>query len=118
MIRYYEVYCDVEPKRNALTEANEQLREAKERLSGIVRKVSRLEATLQDLTSQYEEAVEEKVRCEAAADKTNQIISLANRLVNGLASEKIYTVVESEWEAVGGGSDEGWILDRHPLATS
>merc|ERR1712155_277461 len=53
VIRYYEVYCHVEPKRNALREANEQLREAKERLSGIVRKVSRLEATLQDLTSQY-----------------------------------------------------------------
>ena len=89
MVRYYEVYCDVEPKRNALKAANEQLREAKERLEGIVNTVIRLEATLKDLTSQYEEAVDEKVRCQESADKTNKIISLANRLVNGLASENV-----------------------------
>ena len=89
VVRYYEVYCDVEPKRNALKAANEQLREAKERLEGIVNTVIRLEATLKDLTSQYEEAVDEKVRCQESADKTNKIISLANRLVNGLASENV-----------------------------
>ena len=52
-------------------------------------KVAWLEAALANLTGQYEAAMEEKVKCQEAADKTAQVISVANRLVTGLASENI-----------------------------
>ena len=89
VIKYYAVFCDVEPKRNALKQANLQLEEAQEKLAGIVKEVHDLELTLVNLTNQYESAVDEKVKCEEAADKTNKVISLANRLINGLASENV-----------------------------
>lgn len=41
------------------------------------------------LLAAFQEAVNEKMKCQAEADATNQTIDLANRLVNGLASEKI-----------------------------
>lgn len=40
IIRFYEVYCDVEPKRKALAAANAELAAAEEKLSGIKRKVA------------------------------------------------------------------------------
>ena len=89
IIKFYEVYCDVEPKRRALEEANRQLAEAQAKLEGIINKVADLEATLNDLTTQYKEAIDAKVRCQQEADATSATISLANRLVNGLASEKV-----------------------------
>lgn len=49
------------------------------------------------LTSQFEEALAEKQACEAEEEKTLQAIDLANRLVNGLASENSrwkYTVAK------------------------
>ena len=48
-----------------------------------------LEATLSKLTSDYQHAIDEKVRCQQEADATAKTIALANRLVNGLASEKV-----------------------------
>ena len=89
IVKFYEVYCDVEPKRKALEEANQQLADAETKLASIIEKVSELESTLAALTKQYEEAVEEKVRCQEQADQTSNTISLANRLVGGLASENI-----------------------------
>ena len=89
VIKFYEVYCDVEPKRKALAAANKQLQEAQATLQGIVDQVAKLENTLQQLTDQYTVAVEAKVRCQQEADATGATISLANRLVGGLASEKV-----------------------------
>jgi hypothetical protein len=39
IIKFYEVYCDVEPKRQALFQANADLAAAQEKLSIIKRKV-------------------------------------------------------------------------------
>lgn len=39
IIKFYEVFCDVEPKRKALAHANAELAAAQEKLSGIKRKV-------------------------------------------------------------------------------
>ena len=89
VVKFYEVYCDVEPKRRALQEANAQLQEAEDRLSRIKVRVAELEAVLQKLTEQYKEAISDKVRCQEEADATNATISLANRLVGGLASENV-----------------------------
>ena len=52
-------------------------------------KVADLEKTLEDLTRKYTVAVEAKVKCQQEADATGATISLANRLVGGLASEKV-----------------------------
>ena len=89
IVKFYEVYCDVEPKRRALEEANQQLADAETKLASIIAKVADLEETLAELTSQYEAAVEEKIKCQELADSTSSTISLANRLVGGLASENI-----------------------------
>ena len=40
IIKFYEVYCDVEPKRQALFQANVELAAAQEKLSIIKRKVT------------------------------------------------------------------------------
>ena len=89
ILKFYEVYCDVAPKRKALDEANQQLFDAQTKLQGIIDKVAQLEATLVELTNQYTMAIEAKVKCQTEADATSATISLADRLVNGLASEKI-----------------------------
>lgn len=39
IIRFYEVYCDVEPKRKALEEANNELAAARARLAAIIAKI-------------------------------------------------------------------------------
>ena len=49
----------------------------------------KLEEALQKLTENYQKAIDEKVRCQQEADATNKTISLANRLVGGLSSEKV-----------------------------
>ena len=87
--KFYEVYCEVEPKRRALNDANQMLQDAQTRLSNLVSKVAQLEETLADLTRRYTVAVEAKVKCQQEADATGATISLANRLVGGLASEKV-----------------------------
>ena len=89
ILKFYAVYCDVAPKRKALEEANQQLFDAQTKLQGIIDKVAQLEETLVTLTNQYKAAIEAKVKCQAEADATSATISLADRLVNGLASEKI-----------------------------
>ena len=89
IIRFYEVYCDVEPKRRALEDANAELIAAKDSLKAVKQKVQDLEATLKKLTDDYQRAIDEKMRCQKEADETTKTIQLANRLVGGLASEKV-----------------------------
>ncbi|XP_035168476.1 LOW QUALITY PROTEIN: dynein heavy chain 17, axonemal [Oxyura jamaicensis] len=89
IVRFYEVYCDVEPKRQALEEANAELAEAQEKLSRIKNKIADLNANLATLTAQFEKATAEKIKCQQEADATNRVITLANRLIGGLASENV-----------------------------
>ncbi|XP_030631015.1 dynein heavy chain 17, axonemal-like [Chanos chanos] len=89
IVKFYEVYCDVEPKRQALAQANAELAAAQDKLSVIKSKIEQLNANLAKLTSEFEKATADKLKCQEEADATNQTISLANRLVGGLASEKI-----------------------------
>ncbi|XP_075210990.1 dynein heavy chain at 93AB [Lycorma delicatula] len=89
IIKFYEVYCDVEPKRKALAQANADLAQAQERLMVIKQKVASLEEQLAKLTADFEQATSEKLRCQEEADATNRTIQLANRLVGGLGSENV-----------------------------
>ncbi|KAI5645013.1 dynein heavy chain and region d6 of dynein motor domain-containing protein [Phthorimaea operculella] len=89
IIKFYEVFCDVEPKRKALAAANAELAAASEKLSNIKAMVAALEEKLANLTADFEKATSEKMKCQKEADATNRTIQLANRLVNGLASENV-----------------------------
>ena len=89
IVNFYEVYCEVEPKRKALADANAELQAAQDKLAAVKAKVVKLEETLAKLTSDYQKAIDEKMKCQQEADETAKTINLANRLVNGLASEKV-----------------------------
>lgn len=89
IIKFYEVFCDVEPKRRALQQANAELAAAQDKLSLIKRKVQSLEEQLSKLTADFEQATADKLRCQREADATQATIQLANRLVGGLASENV-----------------------------
>lgn len=71
---FYRVYCDVEPKRLALAQANADLAAAVDKLSGIQTKIKDLEEVLDKLTADFERATTEKLRCQQQADATNRTI--------------------------------------------
>ncbi|XP_068619246.1 dynein beta chain, ciliary-like [Battus philenor] len=89
IIKFYDVYVVVEPKRRALNAANAELQAARDKLAFLTDRIKELEEMLEELLKAFQEAVNEKTKCQAEADATNMTIDLANRLVNGLASEKI-----------------------------
>ncbi|XP_047455882.1 dynein axonemal heavy chain 11 [Mugil cephalus] len=88
IVRYYEIYCEVIPKRRALSQANAELETATAKLSAVQKKLADLDASLQSLTAQFEKATAEKISCQEEVTRTTQTIELANRLVKGLVSEK------------------------------
>lgn len=89
IVGYYRVYCDVEPKRGALETANSVLAASQAKLAEIQAKIADLNNNLNELRMKYEKAVSDKLKCEEDAKRTQETIVLANRLVGGLASEKI-----------------------------
>lgn len=89
ILKYYEVFCDVAPKRMALNKANAELQAAKDKLNAVEKKVSDLQAQLKILTDEFDAAAAAKAKCEQEAQQTAYTINLANRLVGGLSSEKI-----------------------------
>ena len=89
IVAYYRIFCDVEPKRLALKAANDELAAAQDKLSKIQSKLKALNDNLAGLTREFEEATSAKLKCQQEAEETAQTISLANRLVGGLGSEKV-----------------------------
>ncbi|XP_056405417.1 dynein axonemal heavy chain 9 [Hyla sarda] len=89
IVKFYEVYCEVEPKRQALNKANAELAAAEEKLSTIKAKIALLNENLAKLTDKFQKATADKLKCQQEADATALTISLANRLVGGLASENV-----------------------------
>ncbi|XP_043931285.1 dynein axonemal heavy chain 11-like [Protopterus annectens] len=89
IIRFHEVYCEVELKRKALSQANSDLVVAAEKLEVIRKKLAELDTSLATLTAAFEKATAEKIRCQEEVNRTNKTIELANRLVKGLESENV-----------------------------
>ncbi|XP_032430935.1 dynein axonemal heavy chain 9 [Xiphophorus hellerii] len=89
IVKFYEVYCEVEPKRQALRKANAELAAAQEKLTAIKRKINHLNENLAKLMAKFEKATADKVKCQQEAESTARTISLANRLVGGLAAENV-----------------------------
>lgn len=48
-----------------------------------------MDANLAELTAEFEAATAEKLKCQQQAESTALTITLANRLVGGLASENV-----------------------------
>ncbi|EHB17858.1 Dynein heavy chain 11, axonemal [Heterocephalus glaber] len=69
IVKFYEVYCDVEPKRQALAQANLDLAAATEKLVAIRKKLGDLDQHLRRLTASFEKATAEKVRCQEESEK-------------------------------------------------
>uniref|UniRef100_A0A8C0T4D9 Dynein axonemal heavy chain 9 n=1 Tax=Canis lupus familiaris TaxID=9615 RepID=A0A8C0T4D9_CANLF len=89
IVRFYEVFCDVEPKRQALSRATSDLTAAQEKLAAVKAKIAHLNENLAKLTAKFEKATADKLKCQQEAEVTAGTISLANRLVGGLASENV-----------------------------
>ncbi|KAF0872636.1 DYH9 protein, partial [Crocuta crocuta] len=89
IVKFYEVFCDVEPKRQALARATSDLTAAQEKLAAIKAKIAHLNENLAKLTAKFEKATADKLRCQQEAEATASTISLADRLVRGLASENV-----------------------------
>ncbi|XP_029686913.1 dynein axonemal heavy chain 9 isoform X2 [Takifugu rubripes] len=89
IVKFYEVYCKVEPKRQALNKANAELAVAQEKLSAIKTKINQLNKNLAKLTTNFKKATADKLNCQQEAESTAYTISLANRLVGGLALENV-----------------------------
>ncbi|XP_015187538.1 PREDICTED: dynein beta chain, ciliary-like [Polistes dominula] len=79
----------VKPLRAALAQANAELKAAMDRLHYLRSRLNELQKVLDVLSEKMEIALAEKQKCQDEADATALTIDLANRLVNGLASEKI-----------------------------
>ncbi|XP_068120654.1 dynein axonemal heavy chain 9 isoform X2 [Hyperolius riggenbachi] len=82
IVKFYEVYCEVEPKRQALNKANADLAAAEEKLANIKAKIALLNENLAKLTAKFEKATADKLKCQQEADATALTINLANRLSN------------------------------------
>uniref|UniRef100_A0AAV2JVC4 Uncharacterized protein n=1 Tax=Knipowitschia caucasica TaxID=637954 RepID=A0AAV2JVC4_KNICA len=89
IVKFYQVYCEVEPKRQALSKANLELASAQDKLCTIKNKIKVLDENLSKLTAKFEKATADKLKCQQEADATERTITLANRLVGGLASENV-----------------------------
>uniref|UniRef100_A0A671Z136 Dynein, axonemal, heavy polypeptide 9 like n=1 Tax=Sparus aurata TaxID=8175 RepID=A0A671Z136_SPAAU len=89
IIRFHEVFCEVEMKRMCLSQANADLAEAAEKLEAIRKKLAELDSNLETLTTAFEKATSEKLRFQEEVNRTNKTIELANRLVKGLESENV-----------------------------
>ncbi|XP_043973511.1 dynein axonemal heavy chain 11 isoform X1 [Gambusia affinis] len=88
IVRYYEIYCEVIPKRSALSQANAELEMETAKLMVLQKKLTDLDANLQSLTAQFERATTEKISCQEEVTQTTQTVEMANRLVKGLMEEK------------------------------
>uniref|UniRef100_A0A8C4HI55 Dynein, axonemal, heavy polypeptide 9 like n=1 Tax=Dicentrarchus labrax TaxID=13489 RepID=A0A8C4HI55_DICLA len=89
IIRFHEVFREVEMKRMCLSQANADLAEAAEKLEVIRKKLTELDGSLETLTTAFEKATSEKLRFQEEVNRTNKTIELANRLVKGLESENV-----------------------------
>ncbi|KAL5110547.1 Dynein beta chain ciliary [Taenia crassiceps] len=96
ILKFHDVFLEVKPKRDALDAANEELRQATEKLQGLQDKVRVLEESLNKLTAEFRAATEEKLRCQKMADDTALTLDLANRLVSGFSDEKVRWAQEVE----------------------
>eukprot|EP00931_Biecheleriopsis_adriatica_P017411 TRINITY_DN1250_c0_g1_i8.p1 TRINITY_DN1250_c0_g1~~TRINITY_DN1250_c0_g1_i8.p1 ORF type:complete len:2173 (-),score=601.12 TRINITY_DN1250_c0_g1_i8:164-6553(-) len=89
IIMYYDVVVQVEPKRNALREATETLNNANTRLAEVKALVAELETNLAKLMKEFDKAMAEKNALMADAEKCQNKLNMAQRLVGALAANGV-----------------------------
>lgn len=77
----------VEPKRQALREANEQLSTANTRLDIVLKQVAELQARLDQLNKEFAQANAEKQEALDSVARGEKKLNLAQRLTTALSSE-------------------------------
>jgi dynein heavy chain len=86
--KYNRIYVKVKPLMDALNQAQKEKAAADESLATAMAIVSKVEAKLKELGELFTKATNEKREVEEEAERCNVKLGLANRLTNGLASEK------------------------------
>lgn len=86
IVKYWEVIQVVEPKRQKLKEAIDQLDAATKQLNEVEERVRKLQEELQALVDEYNKADNAKKEAIAEAEKYALRLSLAQRLVKALGS--------------------------------
>eukprot|EP00736_Rhodelphis_marinus_P005351 Rmarinus@m.11280 len=89
IIAYYDIYLEVKPKRDALEEVTNLLKASEARLDAAKARAAEATTKMDELKAEYERATIEKNHMVRLAEEAEQRLDLANRLVRGLASEKL-----------------------------
>jgi len=101
-VRYNRIYVKVAPLMEKVREATETKENAEAALAIVKKQVADIEEECARLDKKLSDAVEEKERTEAQAAKCLEKLSLAERLVNGLADEyKRWTETVKELKDLG-----------------
>jgi dynein heavy chain len=87
IVMYYDIVVEVEPKRQLLKQANEQLADANAKLKIVQDKVDYLEAQFNKLQATFDECVRTAEEAASTAEKAKQKLELARRLTSALGSE-------------------------------
>ncbi|GAB9467560.1 hypothetical protein Gpo141_00004900 [Globisporangium polare] len=87
IIAFHHVYVRVKPLMDTLEDARRQKSDADVELAAVQKLVAEVEAQLTQLQLSFRDATNEKAKVEAEAHACQERLSLAERLVNGLASE-------------------------------
>jgi len=87
IVMYYDIVVEVEPKRQALKEANEMLEAANTGLKIVQDKVDLLKATFDQLNAQFEQAKATVREAEETSQNAKNKLELARRLTAALSSE-------------------------------
>ncbi len=82
-----DIVITVEPKRQALREANEQLEAANARLAAVLEQVAELQAKLDSLNREFAQANTEKQEALQSVERGERKLNLAQRLTHALSSE-------------------------------
>lgn len=87
IVKFHKIYVKVAPLMEKVDKATNEKNEAEASLAIVKKQVADIEAECAKLEAKRQAAVEEKERVEAQAAACQEKLSLAERLVNGLADE-------------------------------
>src|SRR3989338_9717733 len=89
VVAFYDLDKQIEPKRQKLSQAMEEKEKNEGHLKKISDKLNTLRKAKEQAELEHNNAAQELVRIEKQRKKTEDKLSLAHRLVNGLSDEKI-----------------------------
>jgi dynein heavy chain, axonemal len=88
IVNYYDIVQMVEPKREALRQANESLTQANEALLLVRERLHELQARMDFLTLEFQNAESQRIEALTTAENGKLKLELARRLLSALGSEK------------------------------